>query len=113
MKKDPVIFLEHILECIERIEDYTRGITQEEFLQSGQTQDAVTRRLEIIGEASKNLLDEFKELYQDIPWKKILGMRNMLIHEYFAVNLNLVWKTAQESIPELKEHVTKILKDYK
>lgn len=113
MKKDPVIFLEHILECIEFIEDYTKNVSKEEFLKSTQIQDAVVRRLEVIGEASKNLLDEFKELYSDIPWKKILAMRNMLIHEYFAVNLNVVWKTVQENIPELKEYVAKILKDYK
>lgn len=113
MRKDPAIFLEHILECIELIEEYTRNLSKEEFLKSSQAQDSVVRRLEVIGEASKNLLEEFKELYSDIPWKKILAMRNMLIHEYFAVNLNVVWKTVQEDIPELKKYVTKILEDYK
>jgi|SRR3989344_6941804 len=113
MKKDPKIFLEHILECIEFIEEYVRDFSKEEFLKSTQTQDSVTRRLEVIGEATKHLLDEFKEYYQDIPWKKILAMRNMLIHEYFAVNLDVVWKTVQEDIPELKSHIKKILEDYK
>lgn len=112
MKKDPAIFLEHILECIELIESYT-NISKEEFLKSTQAQDSVVRRLEVIGEASKNLLEEFKELYQDIPWKKILAMRNTLIHEYFAVNLDVVWKTVKEDIPGLKKHVSKILEDYK
>lgn len=113
MKKDPVIFLEHILECIELIEKYMANLSKEEFLKSTQAQDSVTRRLEVIGEATKHLLDEFKEYYQDIPWAKILAMRNMLIHEYFAVNLDVVWKTVKEDIPELKKHVLKILEDYK
>lgn len=113
MKKDPAIFLEHILECIELIEKYVLNLSKEEFFKSTQTQDSVTRRLEVIGEATKHLLDEFKEYYQDIPWAKILAMRNMLIHEYFAVNLDVVWKTVKEDIPELKKHVLKILEDYK
>jgi uncharacterized protein with HEPN domain len=113
MKKDPTIFLEHILECIELIEKYVLDLSKEEFSKSTQIQDSVTRRLEVIGEATKHLLDEFKEYHQDIPWAKILAMRNMLIHEYFAVNLDVVWKTVKEDIPELKNHVLKILKDYK
>ena len=76
MRKDPKIFIDHILECIERIEEYTEGITKNEFLNSGQVQDAVIRRIEIIGEAIKNIPAKIKDRYPDIPWKQIAGMRD-------------------------------------
>jgi uncharacterized protein with HEPN domain len=92
MKKDPRIFIEHILECIERIEEYTRAMTDEKFLDSVQVQDAVMRRIEIIGEAVKSIPDEIKDKYSDIAWKQIAGMRDIPIHEYFGVDLELTWK---------------------
>jgi uncharacterized protein with HEPN domain len=111
MKKDPKIFIEHILECIERIEEYTRGITKEEFLSLGQVQDAVIRRIEVIGEAVKNIPDDIKRRYPDIPWREIAGMRDILIHEYFGVDLELTWKVAKEDIFELKKKMLKVKED--
>lgn len=73
-------------------------------------QDAICRRLEIIGEAASKIDDEFKEKYPDVPWHKIVGMRNLLIHEYFHVDLDQVWNTIQKSIPELKEQILKMYK---
>jgi len=81
-----------VLECIELIEKYTGGKSKEEFLKSIQLQDAVIRRIEIIGEAVKNIPEGIKKSYQDIPWKKIAGMRDILIHEYFGVDLELTWE---------------------
>lgn len=105
MKKDVIIFLEHILASIDLIDNYTEGITEEIFLGSPQIQDAVIRRIEIIGEAIKNIPVEFKNRYSDIPWRAISGMRDILIHEYFGIDLKLTWRVVSLKIPELKNKI--------
>ncbi len=84
MKKDVKIFLLHIIESIERIEDYIEGMSREDFMENIQVQDAVLRRLEIIGEAVKNIPQDFRKEYSQIPWKQIAGTRDILIHEYHS-----------------------------
>lgn len=111
MKKDPKIFVEHILESVARIEEYTKGITKTDFLVSGKIQDAVIRRIEVIGEAVKNIPDEIKGKYPDIPWREIAGMRDILIHEYFGVDLELTWKVVKEDIADLKMRILKVKED--
>lgn len=110
MEKDPKIFLGHILESIELIEEYTAGISKAEFSKSGQRVDAVTRRIEIIGEATKNLPADFRATAIHIPWRQMTGMRDNLVHEYFGIDYDEVWKTVKEDLPELKKEIKKLLK---
>ncbi len=111
MKRHPETFIEHILECLELIEEYTEGITKENFINSVQLQDAVIRRIEIIGEAVKNLPVETKNNYPNIPWKEIAGMRDVLIHGYFGVDLELTWNVVEKEVQKLKESMNKVKKD--
>ena len=111
MTKDPRIFLAHIAESIRIIEGYTGGLTQEEFNRSSQVQDAVVRRLEIIGEAAKSIPDDFKTQHPEIPWRKIAGMRDVLIHKYFSVDLNLLWGLLEKDLKTLRSQVDNFLKE--
>lgn len=113
MKKDPKVFLKHILESIVSIEEYMGDLTEEDFLEDQQLQDAIVRRLEIIGEASNYIPKEFQLKHPEVPWSKIIGMRNTLIHGYFGIDLILVWNTAQQNLPELKVSIQKLLKEQK
>jgi uncharacterized protein with HEPN domain len=106
VSKDIGVFITHMLESISLIENYTADIGKERFLKSSQIQDAVIRRLEIIGEAARNMPDDFKEKHSDIPWREITGLRNILIHEYFGIDLELTWTTVKNSLPELKQKLT-------
>lgn len=109
MDKDSTVFLKHILESIEAIEEYTRGLSEEEFCNSREKQDAVLRRLEVIGEAVRNLPDDFKKQHPEVAWNKAMATRNILIHQYFGVDLKIVWDTVVESLPVFKEQIKKLL----
>jgi len=113
MKKDSRIFLKHVLESISIVELHTLSFTESQFLKNIQLQDAVTRRLEIIGEAVKNLPLNLRNKYPQVPWKKIAGLRDMLIHEYFNTDLVLVWRVIKRELPKLKKQIEKILDDLK
>ena len=109
MTKDRV-YLKHILDAISDIEQFTLGISQEDFFNNREKQYAVLRALEIIGEATKNLSSQLKTEYSDVNWKKIAGMRDKLIHAYFGVNLPLVWETVKTDLPQLKKQTLLPLK---
>ncbi len=111
MKKDTSIFLKHIIESIERIEDFTRNVSEEDFLDSVQLQDAVIRRLEIIGEATKNIPKEFIKKHPEVPWSETTKTRDKLIHGYFGVDLNLTWDIVKRDLPDLKKKIKKILEE--
>jgi len=110
MRRDRA-YLKHILEAITNIEKFVEGLTKEGFFENVEKQYAVLRGLEIIGEATKNLSKDLKAKYREIPWRDIAGMRDKLIHEYFSVNLELVWVTIKDQLPEFKKQVLKILKE--
>jgi len=111
MRNDARVFLSDIHDCIKKIEEYMRGVKREKFLEEIQLQDAVMRRLEIIGEAAKNVSLEVRKKYPDIPWKKMAGLRDVLIHTYFGVNLERVWIVVKYDLPDLKKKIKKILED--
>lgn len=103
-----MLYIEDILESIDKIEEYIGEIKEEDFYRNTQLQDSVLRRLEIIGEAAKNIPPVFRNKYSIIPWKKMAGMRDVLIHEYFGVNLKRVWRVANKDLPRLKNEILKI-----
>jgi uncharacterized protein with HEPN domain len=111
MKKEPKVFIEHILESIALIETYAEQLSKKEFFEKVPIQDAVIRRLEIIGEATKNVPSEWRDKYQDIPWRQVAGMRDILIHEYFGVDLDLTWRVIKEDLPELKQKLGEIIEE--
>ncbi|NLG79711.1 MAG: DUF86 domain-containing protein [Firmicutes bacterium] len=93
--------LSDIEEAVRRIACYVAGMTYDEFLDDVKTQDAVVRNLEVIGEAAKNLSQDLREKYPDVPWKGMAGVRDRLIHHYFGVNLDIVWQIATQELPEV------------
>ena len=103
-------FLSDIQEAARRIEVYTTAMTYEVFLADTRTQDAVIRNLEIIGEATKNLYAELSANYPDIPWKGMAGVRDRLIHHYFGVNLDIVWRIITTELPDVALRIGEILR---
>jgi uncharacterized protein with HEPN domain len=108
---DPKIYLEHFLESVRLTYSYTSPLTKEDFLASRAMQDATIRRLEIIGEAVRHLPSELRDRYPQIPWRRIAGMRDRLIHQYFGVNLDLTRDTIQQDLPALERQVASIFSD--
>ena len=108
--KDDRIYLLHARDAIQHIVDYTAA-GKDGFFSDRKTQDAVVRNLEIIGEASKRVSVTLKEAHPDIAWKPIAGMRDKLIHDYFGINLQLVWDAVVRDLPDLKRKIDLLLKD--
>lgn len=104
-------YLNDMIESINDIKDFTTGITLEEFARDRKTVNAVVRSLEIIGEAANKIPSDILKNYPEIPWPEIIGMRNRLIHEYFGVDLDIVWQTIEEDINPLEAVSKKILSD--
>ena len=107
--KDDRVYLHHILDAIRRILEYTAE-GQAAFFSRPMIQDAVVRNLEIIGEAVKNLTEPLKANRADIAWKRIAGMRDKMIHEYFGVNLQLVWEVVERDLPQLRVALESVLR---
>ncbi len=109
MKGDQV-YLRHILDAIEKIETYI-SVGHDIFISTSHWQDATIRQLEIIGEATKRLSQSLRSKHTNVPWRRIAGLRDVLIHNYMGVDLTTVWKVTQRDIPTLKKNVQAILKE--
>lgn len=110
MDKDKAYIL-HIRDAIEAIERYTENIDFKMLENDVMRQDAIVREFEILGEAAKNVSAKMRNAYNEVPWQKMSDMRNKLTHEYFDVDLDVVWKTIRDDLPELKKQIQKIIKE--
>lgn len=98
MEKNDLIYIEHILDSIHKIEKYTDSLVAYDFVKNDLIQDAVIRNFEIIGEATKNLSSTFKEKNTNIPWRKMAGMRDILFHDYLGIDLYAIWETIERDL---------------
>ena len=113
MPRDSKAFISDILEAIQRVEEYTESLSINDFTESKLHQDAVIRNLEIIGEAVKRLPGNLRKKYPDVEWKKIAGLRDILIHAYFGIDVEIVWDVVKNKLPEFKEQINLILSKIK
>lgn len=111
-RKDEKLFLLDIKNSLEKIFRYTQNMSYVTFLTDEKTRDAVERNFEIIGEAVKNLSDEFKSKYPHIPFRQIAGMRDKLIHDYFGVDYEIVWQTIENKLPQFKSEIDKLIEEF-
>ena len=109
MKRDYSLYLKDILDAMESIEKFVKGMRFEEFMKDDKTSSAVIQKFEIIGEATKQIPDEIRDKHQNIPWKEMAGMRDRLIRFYFGVDYKLVWETSQKRVPDLMPLIKDIL----
>lgn len=110
MKRKIDLYIEDIKTAIRKIEEYTKEMSLENFIKDEKTLDAVIRNISIIGEAAKNIPKEIKSKHPEIAWNDIVGMRNKIIHEYFGIDEDVLWKTIKEDIPALKKEIKKLSK---
>jgi uncharacterized protein with HEPN domain len=108
-----LLFLEDILLAMDKIEKYTNNISQEEFKNKDIVIDAVIRNLEVIGEAAKSIPVEAREEYPHIPWKRMIGLRNIMIHDYFGIDLSIVWTIVRTNLPEARKDIENMLSKIK
>jgi uncharacterized protein with HEPN domain len=112
MSKRPInLLLNDIRQAIDRIEQYIKNLSFDAFSDDQKSVDAVVRNLEIIGEAASRLPDEFKEKYSEIEWYKVVGLRHRIVHEYFGIDLEIIWQILQKDLPELRQKITRIMGD--
>ena len=107
--KDDRLYLIHISECIERIESYASGLDKGAFLNSTLVQDAILRNLQVMSESTQRLSDALKESHGQIDWRKMAGLRNILVHDYLGVDAERVWNIIQKDMPALKKAIRSLM----
>lgn len=111
MSRSQKQYLFDILAAIEDAQEFVEGMSFEELEEDRRTQYALQRAFEIIGEATKQIEDSVREQYPNVPWRKMAGMRDMIVHEYFAVNLEVVWETVYEDLPRVYPKLQEICEE--
>ncbi|HXJ92168.1 MAG TPA: DUF86 domain-containing protein [Terriglobia bacterium] len=109
MPRDYKVYAEDILESIRRIHEYTRGLSLDGLKKDLRTLDAVVRNLEVIGEAARNIPDQVRIAHSAVDWKNVIGLRNILAHEYFGIDADIIWDIIQNKLAGLRESVQRIL----
>jgi uncharacterized protein with HEPN domain len=102
------LLIEDIWEAIEKIQRYVAGLDHDTFIKDDKTIDSVVRNLEIIGEAANRLTDDFRVQHPEIEWRKIIGLRNRIVHDYFSIDVEIVWEIIQKDLPNLKSKLSLI-----
>lgn len=110
MEKDYSIYVTDIIESIAHIEKYINAVSQQSFMNDTEKQDAVLRRLEIIGEAAARIPDTIRKENPTIPWKKVVGLRNIIIHDYMEVDIKTIWEIITVDLSETKRQFEELLK---
>lgn len=113
MSRNEIMYLRDIVQSCQKVLQFTKGLTQNDLLGDVRTYDAVVRNLEIIGEAAKHISSELREQISDIEWRKIAGLRDMLAHDYFGIDDDILWDIVTNRVPELAEVVEKFLDEHK
>ncbi|MGE8204625.1 HepT-like ribonuclease domain-containing protein [Heyndrickxia sp. NPDC080065] len=111
MQREPKVFLEDILSSAIKVEKYTRGLSFEDFIDNDLVYDAVIKNILVIGEATKNIPKDIRQSNPHIEWRKMAGMRDMMIHGYFSINFQIIWDVVQNKIPEFKQQIEQLLSE--
>jgi len=112
-KRSVLLFVQDMLEAIGKVERYTAGLTYEQFEANDMVMDAVVRNLEIIGEAARHIPEDLRSRYTGVDWRRVVGFRNIVIHEYFDVDIEIIWTIVKEQLPILKQVLQSMLADLK
>jgi uncharacterized protein with HEPN domain len=105
--KSYVMFLSDMLLCMDRIDKYIEDVDFDDFCENEMLMDAVLRNLEIIGEAAKHIPEDIRKNVAEVPWREIVGLRNIIVHNYSNIDIHTIWETIQTDLPELKKHIVK------
>jgi len=109
LTKDNLVYVDDVLSAIAKINRFCKNISKDDFMKNELLMDAVVRNLEIIGEAASKLTDSFRKKHNEVEWRKMIGMRNRIIHAYDTVNFEIVWDVIQEDLPALKKKLRAIV----